>query len=509
MPKVRTTLPVPTREKNQISLDLPNYLTRYIPQWGQPMWMQGQMWRYAVQAQPMAVACREALISMLANLDWRIESRDSDLRDEYKGDITFYTKFFSNNSDWDYTDLIEWIGKDLLDLPFGSAVEVGRDNNDPKGQIAWIEPLDGATLFPTLNNDYPVGQHISESNIESVYFPDFRINRVYMSPRTEIKLKGWGMPPPEKIYLALEALNRGDKYYANLLLDTPPAGLLDLVDMSEDSATKWLASWKDLLSGTDPFKIPVLYEHGTVAQFVSFTKSPTELMFDAAMMKYNQLCAAGYGISVSDVGMSESSRGSSSLAGAIRSERKTRKTGLSRIRNKFKYWFDRMLPDFLMWKYVDLDDEVSVAVGRARLADAQAAGIMIDKHIFTPEEMRQQHIADGLLTVPVPEKVPTNADWPVSPSPFGANKPVGNPKQNELVQSPVPVSAGGQGEVRGKANYSDALDMVTKSDPEFKDALEKIDEVWEKLPEVEQNNIVESLQDILDGIIVETNSNEE
>jgi len=496
MPRVKTTHPIPSREKNQISLDLPNYLTRYIPQWGQPQWMNGAMWRNAVQWQPMAVACRESLISMMGNLDWRIESRDSNLRDEHKTEIDYYEKFFSGTEDWDYIELIEWLGKDLLDIPFGGAVEVGRNGNEPEGQILWLELLDGATLFPTLNKDFPIAQHIAESSIETVYFPKHRVNRLYMSPRTEIRLKGWGMPPPEKIYLALEALNRGDRYYANLLLDTPPAGLLDLIDMSEDSATKWLKSWKDLLAGVDPFKIPVLYEHASAAQFVSFTKSPTELMFDTAMQKYNQLCAAGYGITVSDVGISSSSSGGDTLAGSIRSERKTRKTGLSRIRNKFKYFFDRLLPEYLMWKYIDLDDEVSVAIARARLADAQAWALFVDKKIFAPEEARRQHIADGLMTIPLPEKVPADAKWPV-PAVGAFGKPAGNPKQNELTQSPIAVSGGGQGEVR----QSEALDIVLDNDPTLKEAFEKTEEVWDQLSEEDKIMVVSNWQDILSGII--------
>lgn len=492
MPRKKLSIPVPSREKGQISIDLPAYLTRYIPQWGQPAWLSGNLWRQVVQVQPIAVICRETLISMLGNLDWRIEAKDSNKRDELKEEINYYQDFFTNNEDWDYYELIEFTGKDLLDIPFGSAIEVGRENDDPEGKILWIEPLDGATLWPTLNKDYPIGQRVPESAQPDVFFPQHRVNRIYISPRTEIKYKGWGMPPPEKIYLTLEALSRGDRYYANLLLDTPPAGLLDLLDMSEDSATKWLASWKELLSGVDPFKIPVLYEHTSAAQFVSFTKSPTELMFDKAIMKYATLCTAGYGITVGDIGYSESTNGGDTLAGTIRSERKTRKTGLSRIKKKYTYFFNRMLPSGLEWKYIDLDDEVSVAIARARLANAQAWGIWIDKKAFTPKEARMQHIADGLMTISVPEDVPSDAKWPTDVLPTGA------PKRNELVQSPVPASAGGQGEVRQAA-----LEYAMQIDPEFKELIQKTEDVWPDLTEDAKEEISGKLQNMLDGIIEE------
>ena len=84
---------------------------------------------------------------------------------------------------------------------------------------------------------------------------------MYISPRPDIKREGWGLAPPEKTYLALEMLNRGDYYYANLLIDTPAAGILDLGDMAQDSAEEWVKAWRKMLTGIDPFKIPVLYEH--------------------------------------------------------------------------------------------------------------------------------------------------------------------------------------------------------------------------------------------------------
>ena len=65
---------------------------------------------------------------------------------------------------------------------------------------------------------HPVGQSLRELPSYTVYFPWYSINRLYSSPRTDIKRKGWGMPPPEKIFLALVSLSRGDLYYANLII---------------------------------------------------------------------------------------------------------------------------------------------------------------------------------------------------------------------------------------------------------------------------------------------------
>ncbi len=441
MPKTKITAPTPSREKGQKSLDLPVYLDRYVPLWGNPGWMDGRMWREIVRRQPIAVDCRETLIANLVALDWKIEPKDSTQRDENKKEIEYYTNFFNHTQELDYTELLEWLCTDLLDIPFGCGAEVIREGDNPDGRVVGLIPLDGATLFPTLNKKWPVGQYVPEvSANQYVYFPKHAINRMYISPRPEIKREGWGLAPPEKIYLAIEALNRGDQYYVNLLVDTPSAGILDLGDMAQESAEEWVKAWRKMLVGVDPYKIPVLYEHKEKVEWIPFTKNPQELMFDKAIFRYGALVAAGYGMSLSDLGIPSGMSGGETLAGSIRDERKTRKTGFARIKKKVKYFFDRLLPETLAFHFVDLDDELNVALGRARLASSTAGGQLITMGVFSPEEWRQQMMADGLITISVPEKLPVEL----------ANLPLpgeANERPNELGK-PVAPSSGGHGEVK-------------------------------------------------------------
>jgi len=449
MPRVKTTPPRISRQKGQRSLDDPFYISRYIPPWANPEWLNGGVWRQVVQKQPLATVCRETLTSNTLALDWKIEAKDSEKRDEYKSEIEYYTDFFSNTGDYDWTEMIEWICGDSLDIPFGSGAEIGREDDSPDGKVLWIELLDGATLFPTLNYDYPVGQTITgypSHGIDTVYFPKHAINRTFFSPRRDIRRKGWGMAPPEKIYLALELINRGDYYYANLLLDTPSPGILDLGDMAKDSAKEWLDSWRSLLAGIDPFKIPVLYEHERPVSWVEFTKSPTELMFDKALFRYSSIVTAGYGMSLSDLGVPTGVSGGETLAGSIREERQTRRTGFARLKKKIKYFFDRLLPPYLQFNFIDLDDELNVALGRARLATATALQQLIQMHILTPEEGRQQMIADGLITISIPEKLPPDAEFPMDNNNQQINERPG------MLGKPIAPSQGGYGEVKSRIN---------------------------------------------------------
>ncbi len=455
MPRVKTTAPEPSREKGERNLELPEVLYRILPPWQQPEWYEADQWRKIVARQPIATICRETLIEYVLALDWKIEPRDSEKRDEYKSEIDYYTRFFQFTGDYDYPDIIQWIGRDALDIPFGGAAELGHEGDSPEGKILWIELLDGGTLFPTLNSTWPYGQALKEAALNPVYFPAHAINRLYFSPRTEIRRKGWGFAPPEKIYLALELMNRGDVYYANLLLDTPPTGILDLMDFDKLSAEEWLKSWRTLLGGTDPFKIPVLYQHEKQAAFIPFTKSPTELMFDKATYKYSSIIAAGYGLTLSDIGMQVSSSGGETLAGSIRSERRTRKSGVAVMKRKFKAFFDRMLPPYLQWLFIDLDDETSVAIGRARLASATAWAQLLTSGVFTPEEARQQTIADGLISISVPEKIPEDANLPDKSK---------QPERPSMLGRPVAPSAGGQGEIRSDI-LSEKLASILEVEP--------------------------------------------
>ena len=486
MPRTKRTTPRVSREKGQRSIDVPEALIRILPPWQNPQkFLEANIWRAIVARQPVAVICRENLIAAYLSLDWKIEPKDSEKRDELEEEINYYTELFEYTGKYYYDEIIEWIGKDMLDTPFGGAAEVGREGDAPDGKVLWIEPLDAGTLFPYPNDDWPVGQYVRESGMIPIYFPAHAINRIYYSPQTYIRLEGWGMSPPEKIYPALELLNRGDQYYANLLLDTPEAGILDLGDMEKTAAENWVKAFRTMLGGIDPMKIPVLYEHNTKVDFIPFGKPPTELMFDKVTAKYASIVAAGYGLTLSDIGIQTTTSGGDTLAGSIRDERKTRRTGFARFKKKVIAFWNFMLPsDRLYYKIIDQDDELSVAISRARLANATAASQYIENRIFTPGEMRRQAISDGLITISIPEDVPPDSEFP-EPEQGPSNE------RTNILGKPVAPSQGGHGEVKGDVFSEEVNRIISRSDDQLRrlirgvlqplqietnDALEKLNE---------------------------------
>ncbi len=421
------------------------FLQRLTNVWGHPGWLAGERWRRTVANQPVAQVCRDTLLTSLINIEWAIVPKDpEDSTSLFKEEIQHYEDLFnapSASGEIDFDGYVELVGGDVLDLPFGGMAEVGRENDDPEGRIVFLEHVDGATLAPTLIPEFPVVQYVPGVPTQRVIFPDFAVDRLVMTPRTEFQLMGWGMAPPEKIYLAITMLFRGDAYYAGLLIDTPEAGILDLGDMKQEDAEEWLDGFRSMFRGIDGFKIPVMYEHTSQTKWIPFGRSPQEMLMDTVTHKYAQLTAAGYGLRLSDIGL-EGKANEKTLAGVIRGERQSRRTGYATIRSKFENHFNRLLKSTgLKFIWIDKDSEDSLMRSRALMTGVQAMKLGIDAGIISIEEARQQIVADGNFTIDIdPDKLP---EPPEEPEAFGA-------PEEELQEEDERVlpSAGGRGEVR-------------------------------------------------------------
>lgn len=412
-----------TTPEGQRSVDLPSYLARVLPAYGHPGWLEATRWRSVVRNQPLAIACRDTLLDNIKNLEWDIVASDPEEKanKEVKKAIDYYTNLFEH-LEGDFDRYIDLMGQDFLDLPFGAACEIGREADDPQGPILWIEHIDAATLFPSYDDEYPVIQSVPEMVGRAVAFPKHAIDRIIYTPRPEIRRKGWGMAPPEKVYLSLEMLFRGDTYYWKLLLDTPEAGILDLMDMDAEDAATWVAGFKTLFQGIDGFKVPVLHSHTTPAQWIPFSRPPTDMLYDKSIIHYGQILAAGYGMRLSDIGLSQL-EGGGTLAGIIREERQTRRSGYANVREKFKNHFNRLLPhdektggQILKFVWIERDDEAMVARGRAMLAVGQGLQTFITAGLIDTAEGRHEIVAQGLMETDIdPDKLPEPPEPAVNP----------------------------------------------------------------------------------------------
>lgn len=443
-PQQKPTSPAP-RGQTQ-----PPFLFRFVPNYGTPEWWSANLWREVVRRQPIAISCRDTLIAFLLGTEWQIRARNPNETERYKSDIDYYMELFESLNGMDFDMTLDLVCQDVLDTPFGGAMELGRLGDVPDGRTVWARHMDAATLYPTRDWDFPIAQRIPNAAVPVVIFPRHAISRAYYTPRPEWQRLGWGSPPPEKIYLAIELISRGDRYYANLLLDTPEAGILDLLDMEKESAMEWLESFQELFVGQDPFKVPVLYEHTTKAEWIPFGRPPTELMYADVTFKYAQIVCAGYGLKISDIGLSmEEAR---TLAGVIRAERQTRRTGFATLKSKTASFFQNMLPRHLVFEWLDQDDESMLARGRSRLANFQAYAEAREKKMLTLEEVRAQIAADGLLDIQIDPDDP-DAKAELMMMELGADV-VRLPRTDD--RDRVPPSDGGQGQLtfpRKSAGY--------------------------------------------------------
>lgn len=440
------------------------YLRRVLPRWTVPAWLGADVWRSFVRRQPIAMDCKGAIISRTMGLPFSVRPKDPYTTVDFLDEIDYYTELLNNIDDESFILWVERVLQDALDLPVGSSSEVVRWEqghlpfSTPKpeayqdmGVPYQIYHLDGAGILPTGVAEIPVRQIFPGAPLNAVTLTKEEVLRVYYLPRNEALRRGFGMAPPEVVYLCMVLLNRGDNYYANLLLDTPEAGVLDLIDMSEESAKEWLGSFRSLMFGTDPLKVPVLYEHLTAAKYIPFGRPPSELLYDTTTLRYARVTAGGYGITLRDIGIEPLEQ---SLAGAIRSDRASYRNGFSTAKAKIASGINTsILPDHLTFIWVDRDDETLIARGRARLANAQAAKAAVGRAVLTAEEWRRQMSEDGIFTTL--DLTLSAEDIPSGQTEGPATDRYDDSRESLGSTDPVPASEGGFGEVR--AAYSQAL----------------------------------------------------
>lgn len=408
-----------------------------------PRIVDGTMWRYVVAKQPIIGICITSMVMYAQSLPWDVRAKQAKDKDKLADKVQYYKDRFTEAGDTGRLNHLDLLIQDYYTVPFGGASEK-LDYSD--GRLYKMINIDAGTLFPTNNISYPVMQKVGTR--EPVLYKSGEIVRMFQAPRPEIQRAGWGITPAEKVYLAVELLNRGDKYYAQLLLDTPEAGILDLGDMSKDSAEKWLDSYKSLLSGIDGFKIPVLYQHTVPAKFIPFGRPPTEILFNDTTFKYASIVCAAFGITVGDIGLKHTG-GGASLSGQMRDERHSKSTGYASLKAHLVEYYNKFLPDGLEFVFIDTDDELLVAKGRARSANSVGLRNLVEAGIITPDESRAQLVADGLITIPIPDK-PKDSEFDILKEINGMNDQIDIQQQQVDLQKDQLAVAAAAPKVPGK-----------------------------------------------------------
>ncbi|MCK5548038.1 MAG: hypothetical protein KAI64_03425, partial [Thermoplasmata archaeon] len=182
--------------------------------------------------------------------------------------------------------------------------------------------------------------------------------------------------------------------------------------------------------------------------------------YDETYKRYAALVAAAYGLRLSDLGLEEA-RGGGTLAGVIRGERQTKRSGRAMVKAKTTNHFNRMLPDDLKFIWKDKDVEDTIERGRAMLQMSTGLTAAIDGGLIDQAEGRAELIASGTMETDLdPNKLPEKPEPPnpfeeFSPAGAGAGENVDDQKtradkeqQEKAIaqgQAKVPVAQGGRG----------------------------------------------------------------
>jgi len=352
---------------------------------------QGHHWRQLVGRAPVVRSCIQTLVMQVTGLNWYLAGDDKDV-------VAYFTKVLEAADEGEgWETMISRVVNDQLVVPFGGATEIGAF---PDGVVAWMSHLDAATMVPTYDRRFPYAQVDPWGGVtRPVSFRGDQVGRVRWQAQTDLRSYGWTITPAADSLPAIQGLLRADRFWQGFLMDTPPAGILDLMDMTEEEATDWYQSWRTLLAGVDPFKVPILYGGGSErkhpATWLPFQRDPNVVMPKDLIKGYAEYVTACFGMSLGDLGLfGQELR----LAGAVKLMDSTKRQGLAKVRRGIKTMIDMdVLPDGIefMWEEVDLEDDLRRS--QSNYNRVRSLREMKDANIIDAHEARAVAVHEGLL----------------------------------------------------------------------------------------------------------------
>jgi len=362
----------------------------------------GEHWRQLVGRAPVVRSCIQTLVMQITGLDWYLSGDD-------KHAVAYFTKMLESADEGEgWETMVSRVVNDMLVLPFGGATEIGPF---PDGVVAWISHLDAATMVPTYDRRFPYAQVDPWGGItRPVSFRPDQVGRVRWQAQTDLRSYGWTITPAADSLPAIQGLLRADRFWQGFLMDTPPAGILDVMDMSEEEARDWYESWRTMLAGVDPFKVPILYGGGAErkhpATWIAFQRDPNVVMPKDLIKGYAEYVTACFGMTLGDLGLfGQELR----LAGAIKLLDSTKRQGLAKVKRGVKTMIDMdVLPDGIefMWAEVDLEDDLRRS--QSNYNRVRSLREMKDADIIDAQEARAVAVHEGLLPEDIidPDAVP-------------------------------------------------------------------------------------------------------
>jgi hypothetical protein len=381
------------RTPNPSAIQGPPALFRQAVTFISPGELRGPQWRTLIGGAPIVRACIQTQIMLITGLQWSIEGDDDEA-------AAYFTKLLENAGadDGGWEVFLSRVMKDTLEVPFGGAVEFGHFHD---GVVAWVHHIDGATMVPSYNDRYPYAQVDPFGGLtRPIPFRREQIGRVRWQAQSNLRTYGWTITPCEDSLPAIQGLLRADRFWQTFLMDSPPAGILDIPGFDEQEAKDWLDSWKTMLAGIDALKVPILFganrETGrSEAKFIRFATSPGETQMKELIKAYAEEVCAAFGMSLGDLGLfGQELR----LAGATKLIELSKRQGLAKLMRAVKSMIDiDVLPDELEFKWSEVDLEDDLRKAQAREIGSRRIKNLVDGMVITPQLGKRVAIYEEII----------------------------------------------------------------------------------------------------------------
>lgn len=344
-------------------------------------------WRGLVAKAPIVRNCISTLILQLTSVPRVIIAEDPKI-------VDYYLSVLDHFNGEDFNTAMSRIVRDILEVPFGGAIEVVRGT---KKEVTGLFHVDGGSLYPTYDPELPFVQVDPTNSLRRVEFTSENLIRLPWLMRSDLSGYGWSITPCMDCLSAIESLVRSDLFYHTLLDDTPPPGILDLLDMREEEARAWAKSFRETFEGVDRFKIPILYEHTQPANWIQFQDTSVMKNLPELIRRYAEIVCSSFGMSIVDLGLYEYSQ---TKAGSVAQLQASKRQGLGALMAKVADAFNaRILPDDVEFRWDPIDVEDAGKKATAQKTRIEIYEKVVAMGILNASQARAMIAAEGILDI--------------------------------------------------------------------------------------------------------------
>lgn len=200
--------------------------------------------------------------------------------------------------------LLDRVLEDLLTLDAGVIEKVTTLNGT---QLVALNSVDGATIKPVYNEFGELGDPIAYKQvIGNKVVAEFRQDEIiYMmaNPQNDIDLFGYGQSPIESILLQVQASLEADIYnMKSFSVDNVPPGMLDLGDMDDNEAKKFIALWNAIVLA-NPQAMKFVWGGENPKKYTPFNQTNKDMQFSEYIDWLSRVKLSSFGLSSIDANM--------------------------------------------------------------------------------------------------------------------------------------------------------------------------------------------------------------